>query len=247
MGGQGVSREKKGKDGVEKKAKAKVEEKKERPSRPLKRKDPPKEEGEGEEEEEEETEEETETEDLDEDIDELSLLRQAGEIQRKLEAIVGTNEDLSKFVADYDRNAHLFTNTYAFSHQNPSSAPNYTSLSPHDLDVLLQEMEPDIREAASTLQTISQLDQRGVTGAGKLENYEPLLGRMSELVKKSKEDVVRLEALESRVWKLVEGYGGRVDLKSRLFVEWSDLVGEVDGRVAKLEKQKEGRANMGLE
>ncbi|CAG8771542.1 15295_t:CDS:2, partial [Acaulospora colombiana] len=179
------------------------------------------------------------TEDLDEDLDDLSLIRQAGEIQRKLESIVSTNEDLSK-------NAHLFTNSYAFAHQNPTSAPQYTSLSPHDLDVLLSEMEPDIRSASTTLQTISQLDQRGVTGAGKLENYEPLLGRMSELIKKSREDVGRLEGLEARVWKLLEGYSGRVDLMSRLFVQWSDLVGEVDGRVTKLEKQKEERANMGL-
>jgi hypothetical protein len=84
--------------------KPKAEEKKARvaiPRRPLKPGDEKGKEKEEKEEKEDGDGDETDEVDLDdEDLDDQSLIRQASEIQRKLESIVSTNEDLSKFVAD---------------------------------------------------------------------------------------------------------------------------------------------------
>lgn len=144
-------------------------------------------------------------------------------------------------------NAHLFTPAFAFSHQNPSTAPSYSALSSADLDALLQEMEPDIREADRSLASISQLEKQGVTGAGKLEEYESLLPRLAEVLKKHKEDMVRFEALETRMMGLLESYGQRVELMSELFVEWNEIVGEAEVAITKLEKEEAGRVGMGLQ
>jgi len=146
-----------------------------------------------------------------------------------------------------DAHAHLFTPAFAFSHQNPSTAPSYSALSSADLDALLHEMEPDIREADRTLASISHLEKQGVTGAGKLEEYEPLLPRLTEVLKKHKEDVSRFEGLESRMMNLLESYGQRVELMSELFVEWNEIVSESDVAITKLEKEKTERLNMGLQ
>jgi acyl-CoA reductase-like NAD-dependent aldehyde dehydrogenase len=145
-----------------------------------------------------------------------------------------------------DKNAHLFTPAFALSYHNPSTPPNYSSLSPADLDALLQEMEPDIREADRSLSAIAQLEKQGVTGAGKLEEYEPLLPRMTEVLKKHKEDLARFESLESRMMDLLESYGERVDLMTQLFVEWNELVEEAESTITKLEKDKEEKQRLGL-
>lgn len=122
----------------------------------------------------------------------------------------------------------------------------YSALSPSDLDALLQEMESNIREADRSLSSISQLEKLGVTGAGKLEEYEPLMPRMSEVWKRHKEDVARLDVLEGRVMNILESYGERMDLMTKLFVEWNELVGEAEAAITKLEKEKEEKQKLGL-
>ena len=107
-------------------------------------------------------------------------------------------------------------------------------------------MEPDIREADRTLASISQLEKRGVIGAGKLGEYEHLLPRLTDVLKKHKEDTAKLEVLESRVMNLLKSYGQRVELMSKLFVEWNEIVSEAEIAITKLEKEKAERLRMGL-
>lgn len=49
-----------------------------------------------------------------------------------------------------------------------SSAPSYEELSPSEFEVLVKELEPDIRSADRDLREIQALDKRGVAGSGKL-------------------------------------------------------------------------------
>lgn len=179
--------------------------------------------------------------------DENTLIRQAEEIQRRLDAIVEKYDDLAMFIQNYDKHAHLFTPLFAFNHQNPSTAPAYNSLSSADLDALLQEMEPEIREADRSLASIIQLEKQGVTSAGKLEEYEPLLPRLAEVVKKHKEDTNRFDALESRLMGLLERYNERVGIMSELFVQWNDTIRDAEADIVKLEKELAKRQEQGLQ
>lgn len=145
-----------------------------------------------------------------------------------------------------DKNAHLFTPAFAFSHQNPSSAPSYSSLTSSDLDALLQEMGPDIRAADRDLRDIDNLEKKGVTGAGRLEEYEPLLPRLATLLKDHKEDTLKYQALESRLSDVLERYTTHVDALSELFVEWNDVLDYTEDQIIKLERAKADRADMGL-
>lgn len=70
--------------------------------------------------------------------------------------------------------------------------------------------------------------------------------RLTEVVKKHKEDVNRFGRLEERLVDILESYGERVDLMTRLFVEWDELVREAEAEIAKLEKQKEEKERLGL-
>ncbi|KAG8825344.1 hypothetical protein FRC19_011648 [Serendipita sp. 401] len=197
--------------------------------------------------EEEEEEDESETDEEQFETDAETLIRRAEEIQRRLDGIIEKNDDLARFIENYDKHAHLFTPLFAFSHQNPSTAPSYNMLSSEDLDALLQEMEPDIREADRALLSIVQLEKQGVTGAGRLEEYEPLLPRLSEVLKKHKEDVNRFEALEAKVLSMLERYGERVRIMSELFVQWSDAIQDIDGDITNLETEQNERQRLGLQ
>ncbi|CAG7846738.1 SubName: Full=Uncharacterized protein {ECO:0000313/EMBL:CCA73036.1} [Serendipita indica DSM 11827] len=148
--------------------------------------------------------------------DENTLIRQAEEIQRRLDAIVEKYDDLAMFIQSY-------------------------------LDALLQEMEPEIREADRSLASIIQLEKQGVTSAGKLEEYEPLLPRLAEVVKKHKEDTNRFDALESRLMGLLERYNERVGIMSELFVQWNDTIRDAEADIVKLEKELAKRQEQGLQ
>lgn len=159
-----------------------------------------------------------------------------------------------------DRNAHLFTPNYAFLTQNPSTSPLYSVLEPSTLDALLQEMQPEIRAADRTLQQISELtnsrpnsSQSGggsstinVLDAGKLEDYEPLLPRLHEVVKRQREDEKRVQMLEAKVMDLVAEYSQKIGMMSELFVEWNSVLDEAERTISRLEKEKEERNEMGI-
>lgn len=125
-------------------------------------------------------------------------------------------------------------------------APSYSSLSPGDFEALLQEMAPDIRSAERDLRDIDTLEKKGVTGAGKLEDYEALQPRLDKILKGHNEDTARFRALEQRVTTLLETYATQVDTFSELFVEWSETLTVIEERVSKLEKEKADKINMGL-
>lgn len=165
------------------------------------------------------------------------------------------------FVID-DKNAHLFTPNYAFLTQNPSTSPLYGALPSSTLDALLQEMQPEIRAADRTLQQIAELTNSkanpvnssttsssntiNVLDAGKLEDYEPLLPRLREVVKRQREDERRVEFLEAKVMELVAGYSQKIGMMSELFVEWNSLLDDAERTITRLEKEKAERNNMGL-
>jgi len=112
--------------------------------------------------------------------------------------------------------------------------------------VLLQEMAPDIRSAERDLRDIDTLEKKGVTGAGKLEDYEALQPRLDKILKRHNEDTARYRVLEQRVTTLLETYATQVDTFSELFVEWSETLTEIEERISKLEKEKADRMKMGL-
>ena len=112
--------------------------------------------------------------------------------------------------------------------------------------MLLQEMAPDIRSAERDLRDIDTLEKKGVTGAGKLEDYEALQPRLDKILKRHNEDTARYRVLEQRVTTLLETYATQVDTFSELFVEWSETLTEIEERISKLEKEKADRMKMGL-
>lgn len=107
-------------------------------------------------------------------------------------------------------------------------------------------MAPDIRSADRDLRDIDTLEQKGVTGAGKLEDYESLQPRLDKVIKRHSENTARFRALEQRVTTLLEQYATQVDTFSELFVEWSETLAGIEERVSKLEKEKADMMDMGL-
>jgi hypothetical protein len=58
------------------------------------------------------------------------------------------------------------------------TVPSYEELDESELEVLLRDMEPELRTADRDLREIQDLDKSGVTGAGRLagrSSYLPLL------------------------------------------------------------------------
>jgi len=107
-------------------------------------------------------------------------------------------------------------------------------------------MAPDIRSAERDLRDIDTLEKKGVTGAGKLEDYEALQPRLDKVIKRHNEDTAKFAALEQRVTTLLEQYATQVDTFSELFVEWSETLAEIEERVSKLEKERTDMERMGL-
>lgn len=74
-----------------------------------------------------------------------------------------------------DQHAHLLTPAFALSGSLPDP-PSYNNMTPEQLEAFLTEMEPDIRAADRDMREIELLEQKGVTGAGKLAGM--VLGRV---------------------------------------------------------------------
>ncbi|KXN84237.1 hypothetical protein AN958_12810 [Leucoagaricus sp. SymC.cos] len=187
-------------------------------------------------------------------------------VKKRLDAIVETNEGLKKFMDTYDQHSQFLTPTFALSGtidaplpSTPTSdnesakgigsslLPMYENLTPQELEAFLAEMEPDVRAADRDMVEMESLVNKGVTGAGKLGEYEALRPRLMKLIKEHEEDAKLANELEKRVAKLVERHVTHVDALSELFVAWDDTLLEAESRTNKLEKDAQERQRLGLE
>ncbi|KAL1723042.1 hypothetical protein EV715DRAFT_191543 [Schizophyllum commune] len=176
-----------------------------------------------------------------------TLVRAADDIQRRLNTIVEGNEGLKKFVQNYDQHAHLLTPAFALSGVLSDQPPAYESMSGAELEALLAEMEPDIRAADRDMREIEMLEGKGVTGAGKLGDYEALKPRLQALLKAHEEDAARASSLERRVANLMERHATNVDALSELFVIWDDALSNAEHKTSLLEREHTERQRLGLE
>lgn len=116
-----------------------------------------------------------------------TLVRAAEHAQRRLNDIASSYDVLRKFISHCKRfspspplsnstqnntdeqHAQYLTPAFALSGTLPTIAPSeYTHMSPAELAALATELEPDIRAADNDMREIDALQQKGVTGAGKL-------------------------------------------------------------------------------
>ena len=100
--------------------------------------------------------------------------------------------------------------TPAFALSGTLNPPTYENMSSTELDAFLTEMEPDIRAAERDLREISALEGKGVTGAGKLGDYEALQPRLEALLKAHDEDLRMAADLEKRIALLMDHYATNV-------------------------------------
>ncbi|KAF7308770.1 hypothetical protein MKEN_01076100 [Mycena kentingensis (nom. inval.)] len=172
-----------------------------------------------------------------------ALLRAAESLQKRLDLIVNGNEGLKRFMDRYDQHAHLLTPSFATSE---TTQPTYENMSATELEAFLVEMEPDIRAADRDMQEIEELDKKGVTGAGKLADYEALQPRLDALLKAHDEDVARAALLEKRIGNLMQNHATQVDALSELFVVWDDTLIEAEDKILALERDRQERRRLGL-
>ncbi|KAK2462708.1 hypothetical protein APHAL10511_005226 [Amanita phalloides] len=183
-----------------------------------------------------------------------TLARLAKEAQNRLDVIVEANEGLKRFMTVYDQHAHLLTPASAVTGMFTDSrqgihqaAPEYANLSPEEFEALLLEMEPDIRAADRDMREIEMLERKGVTGAGKLIEYEKLQPRLNALIKTHEEDLELVKSLEKRIAILMKRNATQVDALSELFVAWDDTLTEAEDKITRLEREKAERLRLGLE
>ncbi|KAJ7446677.1 hypothetical protein FB451DRAFT_1412098 [Mycena latifolia] len=171
-----------------------------------------------------------------------TLIRAAEDLQKRMNTIVNGNDGLKRFMDHYDQHAHLLTPSFALS-----EAPTYESMSASELEAFLIEMEPDIRAAERDMQEIEALEKKGVTGAGKLEDYAALQPRLDALLKAHDDDLQFAASLEKRVAKLMESHTTQVDALSELFVAWDDTVMDAEDKILRLERDRLERQRLGFE
>ncbi|KAG1770707.1 hypothetical protein EDD22DRAFT_977084 [Suillus occidentalis] len=170
-----------------------------------------------------------------------TLIHLAGDVQRRLDNVIQSNDSLQRFMSKYDLHAHLLTAAFALSGVLPGPAPTYENMSPEELEALLVEMEPEIRAADRDMREIEMLEQKGVTAAGKLADYEALQPRLDALLKAHQEDIKLATLLEKRIAALIDRHATHVDALSELFVAWDDVLTETENKVIKLERDREER------
>ncbi|KAI0251591.1 hypothetical protein BJV78DRAFT_1275307 [Lactifluus subvellereus] len=189
-----------------------------------------------------------------------TLVRAAEHAQRRMDDIANTYDVLRKFISHYEQHAQYLTPAFALSGTLPTITPSeYTHMSPAELAALVTELEPDIRAADNDMREIDALQQKGVTGAGKLSDYETLQPRLEALLLRHEEDLERAAALEKRVAGIVRQYAiqacfaphpptaAQVDSLSELFVAWDEMLHAAEDRIGKLEKEREERSRRGYE
>ncbi|KAI0032292.1 hypothetical protein K488DRAFT_50182 [Vararia minispora EC-137] len=175
-----------------------------------------------------------------------TIARRAGELQRRMNEVVGAHDSLRRFVDYYAQHAHLLTPAFALSGTLPAP-PAYADMAPAEFDAFLSELEPDVRAAERDMREIAVLEDKGVTGAGRLPDYEALQPRLDALLVRHAEDARRAAMLEARIAAVVQHYASQVDELSEVFVEWDEVLREAEERVGKLEREKAERARLGYE
>ncbi|KAF8966253.1 hypothetical protein BDZ97DRAFT_1903805 [Flammula alnicola] len=175
-----------------------------------------------------------------------TLTRLAESVQDKLNKAVEGNEGLKRFMDNYDQNAHLLTPSFALSGILPDP-PTYDKMTPEEINAFLAEMEPDIRAADRDMLEIDALEKKGVTGAGKLADYEKLEPRLQALLKAHEEDAQLAGSLEIRISSLVDRHATYVDTLSELFVAWDDTLTEAEDKLARMERERAERLRLGFE
>ncbi|KAI0730948.1 hypothetical protein C8Q76DRAFT_766437 [Earliella scabrosa] len=174
-----------------------------------------------------------------------TLTRRAEDLQRRLDAVAQSNDALKRFMDRYEQYAHMLTPAFALS--GTLNPPTYENMSSTELDAFLTEMEPDIRAAERDLREISALEGKGVTGAGKLGDYEALQPRLEALLKAHDEDLRMAADLEKRIALLMDHYATNVDTLSELFVSWDETIRDAEDEVDTLEKDREEKRRLGYE
>ncbi|KAF8159434.1 hypothetical protein B0H34DRAFT_796679 [Crassisporium funariophilum] len=172
-----------------------------------------------------------------------TLTRLTETVQQKLNKAVEGNDGLKRFMDSYDQHAHLLVP----SSGTTPDAPTYDNMSPEEIDAFLVEMEPDIRAADRDMREIEALENKGVTGAGKLLDHEKLQPRLAALLEAYNEDAKLAASLEERIASLVDRHATYVDALSELFVAWDDTITEAEDKLAIMERERTERLRLGLE
>ncbi|KAF8809498.1 hypothetical protein BYT27DRAFT_7094051 [Phlegmacium glaucopus] len=175
-----------------------------------------------------------------------TLSRLAEMVQQKLNKAVQGNEGLTKFMNQYDKHAPLLMPSFVLSGTIPGP-PMYDNMSPAEMDAFLTEMEPEIRTADRDMLEVEALEKKGVTGAGRLLDYEELQPRLKAILDAHEEDARLADSLEIRIASLVERHATYVDALSELFVAWDDTITEAEDKLARMEREKAERLRLGLE
>ncbi|CDO68407.1 hypothetical protein BN946_scf184815.g54 [Trametes cinnabarina] len=176
-----------------------------------------------------------------------TLVRRAEDLQRRLDNVIQNSDSLKRFMERYDQYAHMLTPQFALSASLAMNPPTYENMSTSELEAFLSEMESDIRAAERDLQEISALESKGVTGAGKLADYEALQPRLESLLKAHDDDVHKAVDLEKRIALLMDRYATNVDTLSELFVSWDEAIRDVEDEVLKMERDRQERRKLGYE
>lgn len=162
-----------------------------------------------------------------------------------------------------DQYKHYLSPAFALSGIIPTSPPLYDNMSPSEVEAFITEMEPDIRAADRDLREIDMLDKKDVTAANKLPEYRKLQPRLDALLRAQEEDLHKHGELEQRIANVMNQYASAVrlllhfssarsisslqtDALSELFVAWDDTLYDAEGRVGKIERDREERKRLGL-
>jgi len=175
-----------------------------------------------------------------------TVSRLAEMVQRKLNKAVQGNEGLTKFMDQYDQHAPFLMPSFVLSEAVPDP-PTYDKMSAEQVEAYLTEMEPEIRTADRDMLEVEALEKRGVTGAGRLLDYEELQPRLKAILDAHEEDARLADSLEIRIASLVERHATYVDTLSELFVAWDDTITEAEDKLARMERQRTERLRLGLE
>jgi len=169
------------------------------------------------------------------------------DVQTEPDEILEANDALRRFTNTYDEYEHILSPMLTSSPLGASNAPSYEELSSSEFEVLLKELEPDIRSADRDLREIQTLDKRGVSGSGKLTEHEDLKPRLGALVKNQADLGQRYHGLEERLSSLMQRYAAHVKALSELFVVWNDLVRDAEDRSSYLLKERNEKEKTSFE
>ncbi|KAF8328841.1 uncharacterized protein EI90DRAFT_3063759 [Cantharellus anzutake] len=174
------------------------------------------------------------------------LLHMTQDVQRELEEILEANDSLRRFMNTYEEYEQILAPMFASSPLGPANAPSFDELSPVEFEVLLKELEPDIRSADQDLREIQALDKRGVAGTGKLLEHEELKPRLAALIRNQVEIDERRKVLDARLSSLMQRYTTHVNALSELFVIWNDLIRDAEEHSVFLLKRRSEKEKLGF-